>query len=53
MKLILPTALLTTVAIIAAPAAADAKTVARAVCADSRYAEHSPGFVVIRTLFAH
>ena len=51
MKFILPTALITTAAIVAAPAAADAKTVVRTVCADSSYVKRSPGFVVIGTLF--
>jgi hypothetical protein len=53
MKFILPTALVTTAARVAAPAAADAKTIVRKVCADSAYVKRSPGFVVIGTLFEH
>jgi hypothetical protein len=51
MKAILPIALITTAAIVAAPAAADAKAVVRTVCADSSYVKRSPGFVVVGTLF--
>jgi hypothetical protein len=50
MRLLLPTALLTTAAIIAAPATADAKSIVRTVYADSSYVQRSPGFVVIRRL---